>query len=114
MGKNCSVLTRGKKSVKYLQRNFGGVSFCGFEIFFVLIVLLVGGDFWISSPPVSLSPADRLVIELCAGPRHGRVCKRFQSCTMGSHHHQAAILVQDDKLDCFGQSENFFACSKMD
>ena len=27
---------------------------------------------------------------------------------MGSHLHQVAILVPDDKLDCFGQSENFF------
>ena len=24
---------------------------------------------------------------------------------MGSNHHQAAILVPDDKLDCFGQFE---------
>ena len=29
--------------------------------------------------------------------------------SMGSHHHQVAILVLDDKLDCFGQLENFFA-----
>ena len=28
---------------------------------------------------------------------------------MGSHHHQVAILVPDDKLDCFGQLENFSA-----
>ena len=32
---------------------------------------------------------------------------------MGSHHHQVAILVPDDKLDCFGQLENFSAWSKM-
>ena len=32
---------------------------------------------------------------------------------MGSHHHQAAILVLDDKLDYFGQLANFFAWSKM-
>ena len=32
--------------------------------------------------------------------------------TMGSHHHQAAILVQDEKLDCLGQLENFFAWPK--
>ena len=32
---------------------------------------------------------------------------------MGSHHHQAAILVPDDKLDGFGHLENFFAWSKM-
>ena len=27
---------------------------------------------------------------------------------MGSHHHQVAILVPDDKLDCLGQLKNFF------
>ena len=32
---------------------------------------------------------------------------------MGSHHHQVAILVPDDKLDCLGKLENFFAWSKM-
>ena len=32
---------------------------------------------------------------------------------MGSHHCQVAILVPDDKVDCFGQSKNFFASSKM-
>ena len=32
---------------------------------------------------------------------------------MGSHHHQAAILVPDDKLDYCGQLANFFAWSKM-
>ena len=31
---------------------------------------------------------------------------------MGSHHHQLAILVPDDKLDCFGQLENFFCIVK--
>ena len=33
--------------------------------------------------------------------------------SMGSHHHEAAILVPDDKLNCFGQLENFFAWSKV-
>ena len=28
---------------------------------------------------------------------------------MESHHHQVATLVTDDKLDCLGQLENFFA-----
>ena len=32
---------------------------------------------------------------------------------MGSHHHQVAILVLDDKMDCFGQLENFFVRSKI-
>ena len=27
---------------------------------------------------------------------------------MGGHHYQVAILVPDDKLDCFVQLENFF------
>ena len=27
---------------------------------------------------------------------------------MGSHHHQAAILFLDDKLDCFGQLAIFY------
>ena len=33
---------------------------------------------------------------------------------MGSHHHQVAILVLDDKLDCFDPLENFFSwCKKV-
>ena len=36
----------------------------------------------------------------------------MEKVAMGSHHHQGAILVTDDKLDCFGQWENFFASSK--
>ena len=32
---------------------------------------------------------------------------------MGSHHHQVAILVPDDKLDCLGQLKTFFDWSKM-
>ena len=32
---------------------------------------------------------------------------------MGSHHHQGAILVPDDKLECFGHLENIFAWSNM-
>ena len=31
---------------------------------------------------------------------------------MGSHHHQVAILVPDDKVDCFGQFENFLLDQK--
>ena len=31
---------------------------------------------------------------------------------MGSHHRQVAILVPDDKLDCFGYSGNNLALSK--
>ena len=31
---------------------------------------------------------------------------------MGSHHHQGAILVPNDKLDCFGQLESFFCLVK--
>ena len=36
----------------------------------------------------------------------------FKSHIMGSHHHQVAILVPDDKLDCFGQWENFLSSQK--
>ena len=32
---------------------------------------------------------------------------------MGNHHQQVAILVPDDKLDCYGQLEKFIAWSKM-
>ena len=31
---------------------------------------------------------------------------------MGSHHHQVAILVPYDKLDCFRQLENFLLGQK--
>ena len=31
---------------------------------------------------------------------------------MGSHHHQVAILVLDDKLDCFSPLENFLLDQK--
>ena len=52
----------------------------------------------------------------CNGSRT-KVSLRFLSqtlnCLMGSHYHQVAILVPDDKLDYFGQLENFFAWSKM-
>ena len=32
---------------------------------------------------------------------------------MGSHHRQVAILVQDDKLDCFGLLKIKFGSNKM-
>ena len=32
---------------------------------------------------------------------------------IGSHRHQVAILILDDKLGCFGRLENFFALLKM-
>ena len=35
--------------------------------------------------------------------------KAADSNAMGSHHHQATILVPDHKLDCFGQLENFLS-----
>ena len=33
--------------------------------------------------------------------------------SIGSHHHQVAIMVLDDKLDCFGKLEKKFTWSKM-